>query len=100
MKMELLNTSWRNFIFANFAVRSFHQPRLIVTIIADSSETDLSWMLPLPVNRSVGVGVGFAPILTRRRKKQEITTQNNEVAISMMLRKPVARITGAQRLPI
>jgi hypothetical protein len=52
-------------------------------------------MLRDPVSGLGGVGVGFAPTLTRRRKKVigiPQTMQNNEVAISMMFRKPFAPI--------
>jgi hypothetical protein len=43
------------------------------------------------VSRRRGAGVGLAPILTRRKKKEidiAQTTQNSDVAVSMMLRKP------------
>jgi hypothetical protein len=52
-------------------------------------------MLHDPVIRIGGVGVGLAPILTMRKKKEidiPQTTQNSDVAVSMMLRTPSSRI--------
>jgi hypothetical protein len=64
-------------------------------MVGDSSETGRNWMLHDPVIHIGGVGVGLAPILTMRKKKEidiPQTTQNSDVAVSMMLRTPSSRI--------
>jgi hypothetical protein len=62
--------------------------------------TVLIRMLRVPVNRFGDAGMGFALILTKRSREPEIntpqTTQNDEIAISMMLRPPLARIAHTQ----
>jgi len=58
-------------------------------------------MLRDPVSRIGGVGVGFAPILTRRKKKEidiPQTTQSSDVAISMMLASAVLELQSGRTI--
>jgi hypothetical protein len=59
-------------------------------------------MLRDPVSRIGGVGVGLAPILTRRKKKEidiPQTTQSSDVAISMMLASAVLELSVGPYYP-